>query len=353
MENVVFRTSGIIDLRALTVFGCSAKPRTSSPIGYFGTGLKYAIAVLAREGIPVTIYRGMDAPLEVKCIDSDFRGTTFSSIFLGDNQLPFTTELGKNWKLWQALRELESNTRDEDGSSYINCGDVIPEAGVTKIVVHGEAFREEYDNLSDVFFDAYRVGELENISDTRGIEIYDVPSEHLYYNGIRVYTYNRPAKLTYNIITPIALTEDRTIQYWFQAEKLIAGALAELEKDDVLDRVLSEDSSVESNIDFSDNYNEAKPSDNFVVKVADLVSSGRLSNTTARDLCTPPEPEEEEQDDTETTLDDLITEIFEAICPYIEEPAGYGAGYGFRPEAYTEARSIIQGFLGKKCNHVL
>jgi hypothetical protein len=46
MTSLVFRTPGVLDLRALTTFGMSSKPNSTSPIGIFGTGLKYAVAVM-------------------------------------------------------------------------------------------------------------------------------------------------------------------------------------------------------------------------------------------------------------------------------------------------------------------
>ena len=123
---IIHETIGLIDSRAFTTFGINAKPSTNSPIGYFGTGLKYAIAVLVREGLKVTVWIGTE-PHEFYCEPSNFRGKDFSLIRMRRQRgvtrkwmatdLPFTTELGKNWKLWMALRELHSNTLDENGFS--------------------------------------------------------------------------------------------------------------------------------------------------------------------------------------------------------------------------------------------
>lgn len=56
---VIFRNKGIIDPRSITTFGVSSKD-SESAIGYFGTGLKYAIAILLREGCKIDIYTGGD-----------------------------------------------------------------------------------------------------------------------------------------------------------------------------------------------------------------------------------------------------------------------------------------------------
>jgi len=45
---ITFENDGEIDLRAISQFGINVKTG-DSPIGFFGTGLKYALAVLMRE----------------------------------------------------------------------------------------------------------------------------------------------------------------------------------------------------------------------------------------------------------------------------------------------------------------
>lgn len=344
MKSVVFRTSGIIDLRAITVFGCNAKPSTSSPIGYFGTGLKYALAILAREGCIVKICRGLEI-LELKCVPSSFRNTTLSSIWLGQQELPFTTELGKNWELWQALRELESNTRDEGGSSFIDDSDSVePEEGATKIVVSSEEFLEEYENLSTIFIDR----SLENISEDFSVEIFSAPSRFLYYKGIRVYEYDRPANYTYNINCHMELTENRTIAYWHVAERIISRAIAKFSKKELIEPLLVQEKIMESSLDFDDSYNCVEPSEQFV-QVARETAPERSS---ARNFVIRLERESvelEEKPSAEEILADLVYSILETLCvEYIEEPAGINAGYGFRDGAHQAVTSLIQDFLDKQ-----
>ncbi|CAM6031606.1 unnamed protein product [Sphagnum compactum] len=57
--SIIFTNPGEIDVRAIVTFGVSAK-ETDNPIGYFGTGLKYAIAVLLRNSQEITIYSGTE-----------------------------------------------------------------------------------------------------------------------------------------------------------------------------------------------------------------------------------------------------------------------------------------------------
>ena len=46
---IVFENPGEIDIRSISTFGVSVK-EGDNPIGFFGTGLKYAIVVLLRTG---------------------------------------------------------------------------------------------------------------------------------------------------------------------------------------------------------------------------------------------------------------------------------------------------------------
>ena len=55
---IIFENKGLIDVHAISIMGVSVKEEGS--IGYFGTGLKYAIATLLREGQKITIWRGKE-----------------------------------------------------------------------------------------------------------------------------------------------------------------------------------------------------------------------------------------------------------------------------------------------------
>ncbi len=57
MSFVIFRNKGVIDPSSITTFGVSSKENPGA-IGFFGTGLKYAIAILLREGCDITIHAG-------------------------------------------------------------------------------------------------------------------------------------------------------------------------------------------------------------------------------------------------------------------------------------------------------
>ena len=233
MTAVVFETPGLIDVRAFTIMGAHAKPNSANPIGFFGTGLKYAIAVLVRLGAEPVVWIGRDRFSFTKVV-STFRGAPLETIkmtVLKDGQtrrrsyeLPYTTAYGKAWEVWQAFRELESNTRDEGGRAYLidapEKWDLFhggPEADKTYIVVDLPAFVEAAEKIDEVFLPRGRRGAPGVI-----LEAFDGPSGRIYYRTMRAMDLKKPSTFTYNVLERLDLTEDRTIKYEFYAKQAVA-----------------------------------------------------------------------------------------------------------------------------------
>lgn len=152
---IVFENAGEIDIDAITTFGVSVKVG-ENPIGFFGTGLKYAIAVLLRTDHKVSIWSG-DRQLRFTTERREVRMKPFDFVLMreGDRLTPmgFTTELGKTWKPWMAYRELYCNARDEGGSVYSVANPnaaTDPRRGQTQIRVEGaEAFLAAVGKLKE------------------------------------------------------------------------------------------------------------------------------------------------------------------------------------------------------------
>lgn len=227
-----FATNTVIPIDAFTTFGVNAKPNSGNPIGYFGTGLKYAVAVILRQGGTIRVLVD-GTEYEFYTTDADFRGKHFKKIRMkkrGDilgrwryEALPFTTELGKNWDLWHAYRELESNTRDERGSSYeCNPASLSESKGKTIIEVNCAGFEDVVNQENDVFLDDAGKKVFEN----RYFTMYDKPSKYLYYRGVRVYDMRYPARFTYDFKQGhVDLSEDRSARNSFMLFWYISGAL--------------------------------------------------------------------------------------------------------------------------------
>lgn len=278
---VVFENDGLIDLLGITTFGVNAKV-SDNPIGFFGTGLKYAIAVLLRSGHKVTIYRGHE-PLHFTVRNETVRGKDFSIVCMNEQPLGFTTDLGKTWEMWQAFRELWCNCSDEGGTSF-ETTDFNPRRGRTAVVVEGELFHAVYQRRTDYILTTKPMFKLE------GIEVHPGASKTIFYKGIAVaeFTDNRRPLHTYNITGHLALTEDRTIKYEWQPAERVAAAVQTTENVEFIEEVLKANpqqnggiGGFEANIDF--NFHGVQPGEKFVETVDRLSrSNGPKINESAK-----------------------------------------------------------------------
>lgn len=203
---LVFQNDGLIDLRAVTLMGANVK-EGPEPIGYFGTGLKYAIATCLRAGCTIDIWRGFERH-KIESHDVEMRGRTFQAVHLDGRELSYTTELGRNWELWMALRELYCNAQDEPGAKCFRSAEVTPAEGKTTIAVEGmDAVWEELPNVINMEPIKYAEPQAHMI-DARQ------PGQFVFYRGVRVASnsnFMTPPKFTWDIKAHILLTEDRTM----------------------------------------------------------------------------------------------------------------------------------------------
>lgn len=202
---VYFANEGAIDLDAIRVMGVSVK-ESNSPIGYFGTGLKFAIATLLRSSHSVELRTGGVRYVFSKR-ETTIRGKVFDRVHMNDEPLPFTTELGKNWVVWQAYRELHSNMLDEKGvvSDRELQDDVV-------FVVSGAEFQNCYQDRRSIFLET---APLEVLS---GVEVHAGETNFVYYRGVRAMRLVDKLSHTYNLTKAMELTEDRTLKSLWEVE---------------------------------------------------------------------------------------------------------------------------------------
>ena len=240
---VVFETEGLLDLKTALVFGVSAKPNDDS-IGLFGTGLKYALAILMREGAKVVVHTGLDT--HVVGIESlETRGKEFDVVTLDGAGLGFTTRLGHHWEVWQAFRELHCNTLDEGGRTY-RAHRVTPAEGKTFVTVELTAFDDVLTNLSKYFI----TKEPDLL--LNGVAVHKRTSMELFYKKVKVVD-TIMSKFTYDIKTRIDLTEDRTPKYTWQVSSAIARAISTCtDKVFLRDWLTQSQQSYENDVSFAD-----------------------------------------------------------------------------------------------------
>jgi hypothetical protein len=256
---IIFENPGVIDARAIWTFGVNVK-ETENPVGYFGTGLKYAIAVLLRVGCSVTIHAG-EQTHRFSLAPFDMRGKRFDAITMDDRELGFTTELGKNWEPWMAYRELHCNARDEDGRTYQLAEEQMLPAldGCTQIVVSGDAIESAHLMRNTFLLE----GRAPRLTIPGKLEIYDGVSDHIFYRGIRAGSVpvGKRSRFTYNLIEQATLTEDRTLASGYDVVAVAERAIANSADAAFIEACVTEKSEdmMEAKMDFMFVYNTPSP----------------------------------------------------------------------------------------------
>lgn len=241
---IIHKTPTLLDIRALTIMGLSAKPNSTNPIGQFGTGLKYAIAVLVRMGARLTIFVDKDRYTFAKK-PMDFRGERRELINMrhfaegrnrsSNTDLPFTTEYGRNWHPWMAFRELEANTRDEHGET-IHGGSEDPHEGHTVIIVDHPDYDAAWTGRDDTFLpDGLSVAVA-----GEGLQVLEGINKSLYYRAMRASDLAKPTLHTYNILNKsVEITEDRTIKHDWSARNLLANYVCTSDDETFIESVIT------------------------------------------------------------------------------------------------------------------
>ncbi len=273
---VTFQNKGILAIRGLTTFGVCIK-ETDNPIGYFGTGLKYAIAVLLREGCKVVMHLGNNT-FTFKVKKRKMRGQDIELVYMDKMELPFTTELGKNWDLWMAYRELAANAFDE--SEHTVSTEAQKREGYTTFEVTGTSFEKIHEVRSTIFLtDSKPAYSLE------GVEVHDdlEAGKWIFYKGIRVVELPKQALYNYNILEDLKLTEDRTISSMSDVYIKIAHAIATCEHPGLIRQMLQANHQFwESQIDY--HWWTVKPGEVFNRVIERYLGGHTSFNTSARSL---------------------------------------------------------------------
>jgi len=232
---IIFQNPGEIDVRAIKILGINSK-ECESPIGFFGTGLKYAISVLLRENQEIEIFSGLEQFTFSKKHVS-IRGVEVDIVCMNGEELGFTTSLGKKWELWMAYRELYSNTMDEGGVVYESFEETPPSVGSTLISVDGNAFSGIYRDRHKFIIDDEHYPVLFK---GKGVEIRGGGSTNIFYRGINIGSCGRASSIyTYNITNAVELTEDRKYSNQWAIIFDIQRTMDELDDEELIENILT------------------------------------------------------------------------------------------------------------------
>ncbi len=267
---IYFSTPTTLDLRAITTMGVSVK-LGDNPIGQFGTGLKYAIAVLLRTGHSVELKTGGKA-FAFGVVPTTIRGKEFSLVTMTEEgcaprELPFTTDYGASWEVWMAYRELVCNTMDEGGeygdkpSTY--------QGDSTVISISGSALVECFRSHDKYFLKPNLLTEID------GMEIHYGASSHIFYRGIRAGDLEKPSIFTYNRVRQAKLTEDRTLDSLYGILAGFASSLCVSNHSYILEKILT---APEGSLETTFSLSSWEYSPTFVKETKRALATNRLTN---------------------------------------------------------------------------
>ena len=269
---IYFTNPTPLDLQSALIFGVSAKD-TTSPIGQFGTGLKYAIAIVLRLGGQISI-KSEGYNVHFFTQKQTVRGQTFEAVFYRDiaSACPdvscnFTTHLGSHWEAWMAYRELACNALDEGGTVSAEAS-----SATTVVTINCPAFDYIWPLRGDILLHQRNLGQLINESEV--CDIYLGNSNSIFYRGVAIHRLKRPSLFTYNIKSHLLLTEDRTPLWPWSVPEAISEGTQSISDETLRIKLLTVDKSFyEEDLGFSGTLHQS-----FADTAAKLLKQGQRIN---------------------------------------------------------------------------
>lgn len=246
-----FENKGEIDINAFRLLGASTKEEDESKIGFWGSGLKYALAILLRNNIDIKCYSG-NKEIKIGTRKTKMRGETYEVITINGTPTSITTQMGKDWELWFAVREIYSNLLDEGGCG-VDVSDMVQ--GVTGKT---SLFIEMTDEIKDIFdnFEYYFGSNREVKYDLGEYKIYNKLRGLIYRMGIKV---GQEDNLLYDYEIPdIKINESRVIPSSFYLDQQLSKIWHEEANTEMIGRLVKEDCYEKNNMDWdwSNSFND-------------------------------------------------------------------------------------------------
>lgn len=224
MAFIEFANDGEVPVNAFKLLGASSKRNDSSKIGYFGTGLKYALAVLLRENIDFKVYSG-EKEIKVDKVATDFLGRKVEVITIDGEKTSITLEAGINWETWFAIREIYSNTIDEAGTMNRD-SQLNPEAGKTKIYIDNSYKLNDFFRDWSLYFSDTRKVLFQNEKGSEILQKVYHPNYIVFRKGIRAFSDKIVSVFDYNL-DYVHINESRVAERSWEVKQHCADLLIE------------------------------------------------------------------------------------------------------------------------------
>lgn len=269
MKYIKITNTGEIEPQALHLVGASTKRNDASKIGQFGSGNKYALAYLMRNNYDIQIFSGLNQ-ISIDTKPETFRENIFNVIHINGEKTSITTEMGKDWQLWQAIRELYCNAIDEGGYRIDFVQTIEPSEGVTQFYIENKGEVMEFMIRFDDYFAVNKKVLFE--SPAGRILQKTGSSANIYRKGIRCFHTTKTSSFDYDL-TNVDINEDRIAKYFWEVERSVWELIFQCTNKEVIRQILIDcggDNTLEGNLSDYTTISTIEPSKEFNEVVSSL-----------------------------------------------------------------------------------
>lgn len=303
MKTLTFYNEAILPPEAFQTMGLSIKEEGS--FGMFGTGLKYAIATLLRAGDSIEIITGGQR-FYFSVETREVRGKSFDFVQCNEQDIGFTTQLGKCWEPWMAYRELLCNARDEHGDVVLG----NKHDATTQVIIRGDVLAEVHSLRSKWFLSTSEKPIWEDDS----VQVFDKPTSSYFYQGVFVGAFRLQCPFTVNFKKGIHLSEDRLDKYGSLATNELAERIRGCDNEKILATLVN-------NRDFPLSFHSGvEPSEKFLTLCRKIYKrSGKFVSGMKETLL---EKDETIAEGMEEPFTDREEKMLKKVCAFLER-AGF------------------------------
>lgn len=237
---VQIQNKGEIDPMGLSLMGVSSKRDDETKIGFFGSGNKYAIALMMRVGIPFRIFSGK-AEMKITTKKVMFREKLYEQILINGEPTSLTTAMGPDWEPWFAIRELYCNALDEGGAAMTVTQKPTGLEGSTRVFVGLTGVLEDFFKQRERFILVHEKPEASVKTYYGHVGIFPRAADEFicYRKGIRIYPKNDKRSLYWYNFDQIAINESRTYKYEHEINERIASFFAVIKDKTIIEHYLA------------------------------------------------------------------------------------------------------------------
>lgn len=241
MKYIRIKNSGLIEPQALHLVGASTKRNDSYKIGQFGSGNKYALAYFIRNDYEVSVYAGLNN-ITIETKPEIFREHWFNVLYINGERTSITTDMGKDWQFWQAIREVYCNAMDEGGYTLDFVSDITPIEGETHFYI---------DTKKDVLefvanFDNYFATKKKVLFECKYGRILEKSGEtaNVYRKGVKCLNTNKKSIYDYDFFN-ITIDENRLVKYSWNVDEWLWNVIYQCDNEEIIMQILHNTSSTD------------------------------------------------------------------------------------------------------------